>query len=208
MKNLKKSMFIVFEGIDGTGKTTMAKYVVDSLKKEQYDVVFLQEPSDSKWGRELKEISNKKNIEITPEEELYIFVQDRKEDVKKNILPALERNRIIIMDRYYYSSCAYQGAKGLDFKKIKEDNEKFAPLPDMVFLLDCPVEVALQRIRSNRDNNFTNFEKKEYLKKVREMYNSFNDENIIRIDASQNLDEVIKIVYDLIINAVKSIEVG
>lgn len=204
MKTLNKGLLIVFEGIDGTGKSTVAKEVYNRLKI-QFDTVFLQEPSDSRWGRKIKEIAVKKNVELTPEEELELFVKDRKEDVRNNILPALKSNKVVILDRYYLSSAAYQGGKGLDPFKIKENNETFSPVPDLFLLFDCPVEVSLKRIASNRGNRFSYFEKQEYLLKVQKIYNSFKDENIRKIDASKSLKEVIEQTYDLIVGFIKSV---
>ena len=205
MKKLKKGLFVVFEGIDGSGKSSAAGAVSKKLTDNGYDIVFLQEPSDSKWGREIKEVASRKHKILTPEEELELFVKDREEDVKKNILPALKNSKLIIMDRYYYSSAAYQGGKGLDPVRIKADNEKFAPIPDLVLIFDCPVDIGLSRIAANRGNNFSYFEKKEYLNKVREIYNSFTDKNIKKIDAEKPLDAVINEAYELILNIIKSV---
>ena len=130
----KEPFFIVFEGIDGSGKTTLSKMLYDYLKKKDFDVVWLMEPSASKWGEKIREIARSRdNIPIS--EELNYFIEDRKWDVKHNINPALKKNQVVILDRYYFSTACYQGARGLDIQKILKLNQGFAPEPDLTSLL-------------------------------------------------------------------------
>ena len=83
---------------------------------------------------------------LTPEEELALFLKDRRENVARNIRPALRAGRIVVLDRYYFSTIAYQGAKGLDPERIRRLNERFAPKPDLVFILDLGAGDGLARI--------------------------------------------------------------
>ncbi len=185
-------MLIAIEGIDGSGKTTIASYISKILKERGYDVIVLKEPSDSEYGRKLKEL----NKRLPPEEECKLFLLDRIEDVKKNILPALKSGKIVIMDRYYLSNVAYQSARGLDPEKIRRDNEKIAPKPDLTIILDLDPEIALERIK-NRGKP-SPFEGLEYLRKVRENFLKFADNNSVIIDASRDLDEVKKDVEKIL----------
>ncbi len=177
-------MLIAIEGIDGSGKTTIANYLSKLLKGMGYDVVVLKEPSDSEYGKKLKEL----NTRLPPEEECKLFLLDRIEDVRNNILPALKSGKIVIMDRYYLSNIAYQSARGLDPEKIRMENEKIAPKPDLTIILDLDPEVALERIKSR--GVFSPFERLEYLREVRRNFLRFADDRSVIIDASKSLDEV------------------
>ncbi|MET1123886.1 MAG: dTMP kinase [Archaeoglobaceae archaeon] len=177
-------MLIAIEGIDGAGKTTIAKFLAEELRKRGYDVVVLKEPSDSEYGKLLKSLKRR----LSAEEELDLFLKDRKVDVERNILPALREGKVVIMDRYYYSNVAYQAARGLDGERIKRLNEEIAPKPDLVILLDVDVGEALRRISNRKER--TVFEEKDYLEEVRKKFLEFADNRVVVIDASRPLEDV------------------
>jgi len=127
MKRNDQGILIIFEGIDGSGKTLQAKRVTNWLKQKGLPVVSFSEPTLGKYGKKLREIMHYGRHNLTPPEELDLFLKDRQEDVQYNILPALKQNFIIIMDRYYYSNVAYQSALGIDVNVIQALNEKIAP---------------------------------------------------------------------------------
>ena len=120
---------------------------------------------------------------LSPEEELALFHDDRRDHVERLILPALEAGQTVILDRYYFSTMAYQGARGFDPQEIRRQNEEFAPVPDFVFLLELPVEDALQRI-GVRDGSGNEFEREENLRACAQTFAGLNDPFIHRIDAS------------------------
>lgn len=193
---LKKGILIVFEGIDGSGKTTQAEILMKKLRAEEFDVVYFREPTRGKWGRKIR----KKAIHpdsLTPEEELDLFQKDRKENVKKNLKPALGKKKIVILDRYYYSTIAYQGAKGIDKERIRHMNEEFVVKPDLVFILDIDSQKGLKRIE-NRKKKFRLFEQEEYLVKVRKVFQSFKGEYFIHIDAQKPVDEISKEIEETV----------
>lgn len=192
-------MLIAIEGIDGAGKTTIARFLRDELEKRGYPVVLLKEPTDGEYGRKIKEAEKR----YEPEEELKLFLLDRKEDVDKNILPALRNGKIVIMDRYYISSMAYQGARGLDMDEIRRMNEEVAPKPDLVIILDVSPQEGLKRV--GRRGNRTIFEEESYLARVREnflkiarMWNETN-RKVRVINAEQELEEVRRDVLDVVL---------
>lgn len=187
---LQKGVLIVFEGIDGAGKSTQAEILLDRLKARGYDVAYFREPSESKWGREIKKRALFADS-LSPEEELELFQKDRRENVERNLKPALEEKKIVILDRYYYSTIAYQGAKGIDHEMIKKTNEEFVVKPDLVFILDIDAKRGLERIQ-NRKKKDKLFEREDYLVKVREIFSSFEGENIIHIDALKPREEISK----------------
>ncbi len=192
-------MLIAIEGIDGAGKTTISRFLRDELEKRGFSVVLLKEPTDGEYGRKIKEAEKR----FDPEEELKLFLLDRKEDVEKNILPALKNGKVVIMDRYYISSIAYQGARGLDMDEIRRMNEEIAPKPDVVIILDVSPQEGLRRV-GNRGSR-TVFEEESYLAKVRENFLKIGDmwsettRNVKIINAERELEEVKKDVLDAVL---------
>lgn len=179
--------FIVFEGIDGSGKTTLSKMLFAYLKKNNFDVIWLMEPSASKWGEKIRNIAQSSET-IPIEEELNYFIEDRKWDVKQNINPALKQNRVVILDRYYFSTACYQGARGFDIQKILKLNQAFAPEPDLTFIIDVEVKTGLGRIAKNRKSKVKLFEKEPFLEKVRKNYLSLHGPKLRFIDGNQDLE--------------------
>ncbi len=201
MKKLKKGILIVFEGIDGGGKTTQAKMLIERLCKKGYDAVYFREPSGSRWGMEIRKKAAYKDS-ISPEGELDLFLKDRRENVEKNLKPALKENKIVILDRYYFSTIAYQGAKGISQQRIRKMNEEFTVLPDLVIILDIGPSQGLGRI-GGREKKDLLFEREDYLLKVREIFNSFREDNIVHIKADMPLnkiaDEIEQLTLDYLI---------
>ncbi len=189
---------IAIEGIDGAGKTTISNFLRDELLKMGIPAIVLKEPTDGKYGKMIKEAKER----FSPEKELELFILDRMEDVEKNILPALNRGITVVMDRYYYSSAAYQGARGLDPEEILQRNESIAPVPDLTIILDVEPEVALKRIENRK--SLTVFEDADYLKKVREIFLSIKRPEIRVVDASRSLDEVKDEVLFHVLNLLSS----
>jgi dTMP kinase len=188
---------VVIEGIDGTGKTTLARNIYLRLEDKGFPVIFTFEPTDSIWGRKLRR-SFSASERLTPEEELELFLKDRKEHVEKIIRPSLEQGKIIICDRYYFSTMAYQGARGLDPEAIRKTNEIFAPIPDLVILLELDPETAIKRIRKSRGEVPDNFEQLAYLKKVVGIFKSLPDPFVVRIDAGLPPEKLLNSAWDKI----------
>ncbi len=189
---------IAVEGIDGVGKTTIARHIKNILENYGLEARILKEPGESKYGKIIKDSKER----FDAEKELELFILDRKEDVEKNILPLLNKGVSVIMDRYYYSTAAYQGALGIDPEEILRMNEEFAPKPDLTILLDAPAEIALSRIKKER--KLTKFEDLEYLKRVREIFLSIDRDEIRVVDATQPLEDVKEDCHVLILNLISS----
>ena len=147
---LARGILVALEGIDGAGKSTQAKHLAAIFRAQGYAVTSLREPTLSPWGRRLREAMATGRRILTPSQELDLFLQDRRYDVAVNLLPALAACQLVLLDRYYLSSMAYQGALGIDPESIRRLNETFAPVPDLVFILLIPPTEALQRIRQGR----------------------------------------------------------
>ena len=187
---LDRGYLIVFEGIDGTGKSTHCKFLVEYLEEKGFSVLHLVEPTQGFWGKKIRDLLLKGRGGITPEEELTWFINDRKEDVDRNIQPALDEKKIVLMDRYYFSTMAYQGALGLNPNKILKENEAFAPPPDRVFIFKAPLEVCLKRISKSRSFGPDSFEKLEYLEKVQDIFDTFSGPKFRRIDSTNSQEAV------------------
>ena len=188
-------MLINLEGIDGCGKSTQSQLLMDEFEKNDEKTILLKEPTNGKYGRKLWEMLSGK-IEATTEEILELFVMDRKEHVDQKINPALNEGKIVLMDRYYYSTMAYQAAAGIDVKRIRKDNE-FAPKPDIVLVFDLPADLAMKRVRGHSIADV--FEKEEHLEKVRKAYLNLENDSLVRIiDATRTPEEIFDEVWKLI----------
>jgi dTMP kinase len=200
---LKNPILIAIEGIDGTGKTTQARLLYEYLREQDLPCLLLKEPTDGVWGQKIKQLS-KHGRTSSPHEEMMLFLKDRKEDVENNILPAMQKNYIVIMDRYYISSMAYQGAlPGMNSEEIKRLNEEIAPKPDLVIIIDVPPTISLARIRNFRKEETNYFEREEYLEKVRTIFHSLRtNSNVHFLDGTTSVttvrENIINIINDLV----------
>lgn len=193
-----KGFLISIEGIDGAGKSTQIKMLDRWLHDRKIEHVILKEPTSGQYGSEIarRAVAHE---HTSPEEELRLFMEDRKEDVENSIIPALCSGKVVVMDRYYQSNMAYQGAKGLDMRKIREDNERFSPQPDLVIILDIDPSTGLSRIVNQRKSQLDAFEKEEYLCKVRENFLEIGKHpNGVIISAEQSQEVVHREIVEAI----------
>ncbi len=184
----RRGKLILFEGIDGAGKTVQQERSARWLSSKGYPVLTLCEPTHGPAGLKLRRSAA--HGRLTPEEELNLFLEDRRWNVETNIIPALQAGKMVLLDRYYLSSMAYQGARGLDPEMIRRKNEAFAPKPDLILLLDLEPDIALERIKRNRGELPNLFEKRDYLHRVRQIFLSLKDPQLVRIDAARSVEEV------------------
>ena len=185
---MSQGLFIVIEGIDGTGKSTQSKRLADWFRSRGREVVLSREPTDGPWGKKLRESAT--TGRLSAEEELECFLNDRREHVEMSIKPALAEGKVVILDRYYFSTMAYQGARGFDPGEIRLRNEAFAPQPDLLLILDLSVESAHGRIGA-RGDTANEFEQRDTLSRCREIFLSLRDEPFACvIDAELSLNVV------------------
>ena len=188
-------VLVNLEGIDGCGKSTQSKLLLKKLEGEGEKVIILKEPTKRPHGQKLWDVLHGKR-KATNEEILELFVLDRIQHVEEKIQPALDDGTVILMDRYYYSSMAYQVAGGIDVEEIREKHV-FAPRPDVVLIFDLPVSVALERVKGHSDAD--EFEKEEHLEKVREAYLDLENDPLVRIvDATGTPEEIFEDVWRLV----------
>ncbi len=186
----KNGRLLVIEGIDGTGKTTFSRNLYHRLQKMGIPVVLTFEPTMGTYGKRLRE-SFSSASRLGAKEELELFLRDRQEHVSNLIRPAMKKGEFIVCDRYYFSTMAYQGARGIDPDYIREINEAVAPVPDIVFLLELAPEEALKRIRYGRKQVPNSFEGLDYLRKVDSIFRLLKDPFIVRLDASQSQERLV-----------------
>jgi dTMP kinase len=185
----KQGILIAFEGIDGTGKSTQIALLADFLAVKGFDVITTREPTDGTYGRKIRSMFASRR-QLTPEEELGLFMADRREHVQKLLLPALGAGKVVLTDRYYLSTAAYQGAAGHDPVLIIAENEKFAPLPDLVLLLTLTPAESVHRIENFRGESLNDFEGEAGLTKVAAVFADFDMDYIARIDAAKSPEMV------------------
>ncbi len=170
---MKKGIFITFEGIDGCGKSTQSKLVYGRLKKNGYRAIFTREPGGTKLSECIRRILLNPRNEISPLAELFLYESGRAEHVKKTILPAIRSRSIVICDRFFDATTAYQGyGRGLDIKMIEKLNY-FASqgiVPDLTILLDIPASEGLKRAKKLNKHDRMEKERSSFYDKVRRGY--------------------------------------
>jgi len=186
-KRLEKGLFIVFEGIDGSGKSTQAAMLHQYFEGLGLDAVLTREPTDGPWGRKIRDIAARGRAGTSLDQEIEIFVQDRRQHVREIIRPALNRGAAVICDRYYFSTIAYQGALGADpaaLRRINEHTNKF-PRPDVVFFIDVSPRTGVNRINKKRGGANTGYEKIDFLERVKAGFDAMEDPYFVRIKGAQ-----------------------
>ena len=178
---------VVLEGIDGAGKSTVLRRLADHCQIQGLTPILSFEPTRGPWGLKLRQSMTEGRLSLT--EELDLFLKDRAEHVETVIRPALNAGKVVLLDRYYLSTAAYQGARGADPDTILAENERFAPQPDLVLLLDFDPAAGIERIRARGDAPNT-FEQLDQLQEVRRIFLNLDRPFIHRIDAAQSPDLV------------------
>ncbi|MEM3608496.1 MAG: dTMP kinase [Candidatus Bathyarchaeia archaeon] len=163
-RSSRRGFFLVIEGIDGSGKTTQSMELYKRLNSEGLKALYTSEPSGNPVGLFIREEVLEKGG-FPPEVEALLFAADRFQHQRDVIVPALNEGLIVVCDRFFYASLAYQGARGVDLDWIRGVNS-FALKPDLAVYLDVPPEVALARKRGKRDF----LEYLELEEKVRSIY--------------------------------------
>jgi dTMP kinase len=142
-------LLVAVEGIDGVGKTSVSAMLAQWCGERGLACTFSKEPTGCHWGQLLRKSASTGRLSL--EEELDLFYKDRADHVAHSIGPTLAEGGIVILDRYYWSTAAYQGARGADPHAIIEYNETHFPVPDLVLLLEAGVDTGLGRVRARGD---------------------------------------------------------
>ncbi len=191
-----RGKLIVIEGIDGAGKTTIAKYVVDLMISKGIKAIYTREPYDS----QIIKLLESKGKELGAVMEALLLAADRYLHIHEVIRPHLEAGYYVICDRYHYSSLAYQGARGADVNWIKTINF-FVIKPDISIYLDVSPEVGLSRLSKDLKRRLRYLEDIELLQKVRSNYLKLvKSKELLYVNAERPLDEVKINVVNIIKN--------
>jgi len=188
MPCLRHGVLIVFEGLDGAGKSTQATLLFHWLKEAGFDALLSKEPTGSIWGEKIRRVIAEGRCGVSPEEETEWFIRDRREHVDTFIRPNLDQRKIVILDRYYFSTIAYQGALGLDPEELERKNVAFAPVPDLAFLCDISPQKGLRRIAESRRGGADAFEREQYLTRVNELFASLDKPFLHRLQADNPVE--------------------
>ena len=201
-------MFVTFEGIEGCGKTTQLERLADTLKRQGIPLVTTFEPGGTRIGNDIRRILlDARNEDLTPLAELILYAADRAQHIEEVIKPALDRGEWVICDRFVDATLAYQGAARSQDVRLIQDLNKRSTLgicPDMTFLLDCPVEIGLERaMKRNKalsDEGQDRFEREtlDFHNRVRRGYLDLankHKERFVIIDASLSEDEIEREIF-------------
>lgn len=178
---MNRGKLVVFEGLDGCGKSTQLRLLADRLRAAGCDPLVTREPTDGPAGRRIREMARSGET-VAPQQELAWFVEDRRRHVHEVIEPALAAGRVVLCDRYTWSTVAYQGARGLDWRALLAQSEAEFPLPDLVILLEVDPEQGLARTRARGGVAEPAFEDGERLARVAEIFGAIDRPFVERID--------------------------
>lgn len=204
-------MFITFEGIEGCGKTTQIRHLANILKNHNIPFISTLEPGGTSVGMKIRQLLlDSNNVNLSPLAELILYAADRAQHVNEVIKPSLDRRKWVVCDRFFDATVVYQGiARGLDMELIQILNKKVTQgvRPDLTFLLDCPVDIGLNRAKKrNLEENLEGqdrFEREKltFHEKVREGYLELARNNSDRfriIDASNDIDKIKDEIFSVI----------
>ncbi len=176
----KKGIFIIIEGLDGSGKTTQATLLAQKLSKS-FNVVLTAEPSRGKIGTFIREGCLYEDKRLPTEAEALLFAADRIEHMYSEVKPALDEGKLVICDRYIYSSLAYQGSAGLSLEWIKTINAR-AFQPDFSIFIDVAPERVIERLQRKKSV----METLETQQKVRQVYIKYVEKGeLVRINGDR-----------------------
>jgi dTMP kinase len=195
----KKGIFIVIEGLDGSGKTTQAILLAKKLS-QRYSVILTAEPSQGKIGTFIREGCLYEDKRLPIEAEALLFAADRIEHIQKEIKPALDEGKLVICDRYVYSSLAYQGSSGLSLDWIKTINAR-ALQPDFSVFIDIAPERVLERLQRKKSV----METLETQQKARDVYLQFFEKGeLVRVDGDKPKEVVADELYTVVLGLLKA----
>jgi dTMP kinase len=197
-----KGIFIVIEGLDGSGKTTQAALLAKKLS-QNHIVLLTAEPSRGKIGTFIRQGCLYEDKRLPTEAEALLFAADRIEHMQKEVKPALDEGKLVICDRYVYSSLAYQGSAGLSLDWIKTINAR-ALQPDFSVFIDVAPERVLERLQRKKSV----METIETQRKVREIYLKFVEKGeLIRVDGDKPKEAVADELCDVVLSLLKTCKV-
>jgi dTMP kinase len=192
-----RGSLVVFEGLDGSGKSTQLALLGARLEAAGHRVVRTREPYDCEAGRRIRAMARGEES-VSAEQELAWFWEQRREHAHDVLLPALEAGSVVLCDRYFLSTVAYQGARGLDAARILRESEAAFPVPDLVLLLEIDADVGLGRVKERGEPHEPRFEERSYLERVATLFAGIRRPYVERIDATGSVEAVAAAVEEAV----------
>ena len=194
---MNRGRLIVFEGIDGSGKSTQLRLLAEQLRQNEIAHLVTGEPTDGPWGRKIRAMARSGEL-VAPEEELRWFLEDRREHVAEVLRPGVAAGQIVLSDRYFLSTVAYQGARGFDPQALLVQSEAECPLPDLALIFEIDPEAGLARVRARGGIAEPAFEDAEFLSRVAAVFRSLDRPYLARIDARGPVETVARAVRETV----------
>jgi len=199
---MSKGLFITFEGIDGCGKTTQIELLTEQLKKNHQDFIVFREPGGTKIGEKIRHILlDNGNMAMEAKTELLLYSASRYQLSKQQLIPEIKKGKVVICDRFYDSTTAYQGyGRGLDINFINSLN-KFATdslVPDLTFFIDISLQERKKRIRNDQLDRLES-EQNHFHERVREGFLKIcknNEDRFVKINGEKPVKEISNIIWE------------
>ncbi len=189
MTGVNRGRLIVFEGVDGSGKSTQLRLLAETLREGHVAHLVTKEPTDGVFGRRIRAMARSGEL-VAPEEELRWFLEDRREHVAAVLRPGVETGQIVLSDRYFLSTVAYQGARGLDPQQLLAQAEAEFPLPDLALIFELDPDAGLARVQARGGTAEPAFEEAAFLSRVAAVFRTLDRPYLARIDASGSVESV------------------
>jgi dTMP kinase len=199
---VERGLLIVFEGIDGCGKSTQLRMLAERLRARGASVVETKEPTNGPVGKRIREMAQSGNA-VAPEEELAWFIEDRREHVRDKLEPELAKGSIILCDRYWLSTVAYQGARGFATDEIMRNSEAEFPIPDLALIFEITADEGLARVNARGGMSEPVFEEIEFQKKVEKNFAALERGWIVRVNARP----AVEVIHDDVVDRVRALGV-
>jgi dTMP kinase len=186
---VKRGSLVAFEGLDGSGKSTQLSRQSARLQAAGFDTLATREPTEGPYGRKIRAMAAA-GERAAPTKELALFLADRREHVREVIAPALARGAVVLTDRYFLSTVAYQGARGLDSAALLRESEAEFPLPDLALLFDLAPSRCLARVHARGGVPEPAFERLDQLERVAAVFSSLDRPYLVRVDGAGAVEAV------------------
>ncbi|UCE95143.1 MAG: dTMP kinase [Candidatus Bathyarchaeota archaeon] len=195
MPRKRKGVFICIEGIDGSGKTTQAHLLVETLKIKAYDAIYTTEPSNGILGQMIRRNMLQGSLRVPTIVEAVFFAADRVDHIEKEIELSIKAEKIVVCDRYVYSSIAYQGASNINLGWIEQIN-RYAIKPDLAIYIDVPPEIVFKRMKRRKSV----METPHIQKKVRRNYLKLvKEKHLEMVDGNHSINQVAKTIENIVL---------
>jgi dTMP kinase len=195
----QKGFFICIEGLDKSGKTSQSILLVEVLCKKGFDAIYTTEPSSGEIGRFIRKYLLRRRERLPAVVEALLFAADRADHTNNWIKPLLGEGKVVVSDRYIYSSLAYQGAAGLDLEWIKSINRE-ALKPDLAIYIDVPINAVMKRYKGSKSV----MEWPEIQRKVQEIYLRFvHEREMVSVDGNRSLGEASNDIKRIVLEKIR-----